>query len=113
MSNSKLNISILEPSHWDEAFRYESLARCAFNCDRGGGPNDIAEAGFYDFNIVELNKKGINAIEQIIDILINKTSGKLQQELIELRASLSDKLVYESAADLVDYLIKILIEDYN
>lgn len=103
MKNSKLNIDVLDPDHWDESMRYESLACCAFNCERGGGPDGIAEAGYYDTNIsIKTNVNGLKALELIVDALIEKTSGSLKSDLQVVRSSLSGKLSYESAADLVD-----------
>ena len=114
MDKSKINIYLLDPNEDEDSMRYESLAKCAFNCQRGGGPDGIAEASFYDSNIVgQVNSKGLKALYSIIDELIIKSDNKLKKELIEARDSLSENISYHKAGEFVDYIIKILLDEFG
>ena len=104
-------IYILNENDQEPAMRYEGLARHAFNCDRGGGPNNIADAGVFDSEFIpSITKDGLLIMNQIIEALIYKANNEIAKELREIKSSLSEKIEQENGIELIDYIIKIIKE---
>jgi hypothetical protein len=94
---------------FDPGFRYEGLARYAFDCKSYGGPNNVAHQAVYNALFVpEVNEEGVIVLGQILDALIAKTEGDKKAEFIDLKASLSDNMKQMTAIELIDYIIQII-----
>ncbi|MFE8423769.1 hypothetical protein ABHQ57_06915 [Tenacibaculum sp. ZH5_bin.1] len=93
--------------------KYEMLARYAFDCDRWGGPNNIADANYYDFHFVpKIDEEGTQALSSILEALISKHDNEIakKEELILLRGSLSKEMKQKTGIELINYIYKILKE---
>lgn len=103
---------VMYGDEFDPGFRYEGLARYAFNCKPYGGPNNIAHQSVYNsLFIPETNKEGKLVLIQILDAVIAKTEEKQKiEELIEIKKSISEGMEQSTAIDLIDYIIKIIQE---
>lgn len=102
---------ILNEENQEPAMRYEGLARHAFDCARGGGPNNIAEASVFDNEFIpSMTNDGLLIMNQIIDALIEKTNDDTKKELRTVKSSLSEKIEQENGIELIDYIIKIIKE---
>ncbi|MBP7808820.1 MAG: hypothetical protein KA163_05975 [Bacteroidia bacterium] len=100
---------ILNDTDQDPAMRYEGLARFAFDCDRAGGPGNIAEAGVFDSEFVpDITADGLVIINQILDALIVKTDGYIKDELNSIKDSLTGGMSQQSGIELIDSIIKLL-----
>lgn len=103
---------VLFHDDYNPGMRYEGLARFAFSCGRWGGPNKVAQQSVYDsLFIPDTNAEGLLVLSQILDSLIEKYDGQIKQEFIDLRASLDRRMKQRTAIDLIDYIIKLIIED--
>ena len=92
----------------DSAMRYEGLAMYAFDCKRGGGPNNVAIQGAYnDLLCPDLTEKGFKVINQILDALIEKESNNLD-DLRTIKGSLTEKMKQLKAIELIDLIIKVI-----
>lgn len=93
----------------DPGFRYEGLARYAFDCKSYGGPNNVAHQAVYNSLFVpDVNEKGVRVLGQILDALIAKTENDKKAEFIALKASLSEEMEQMTAIELIDYIIQII-----
>lgn len=96
----------------DIAMRYEGLTCAAFNCKKYGGPNNIAHQEFYNNNFIpNPNKNAIDALKAILEALINKADGIINKDLTSILESLDKRLQQQNAAELIDYVIKLCIEE--
>ena len=96
----------------DPGMRYEGLARFAFNCGKWGGPNKVAHQSVYNsLFIPDTNAEGILVLTQILDELIEKYSGQIKQEFIDLKASLKNGMKQRTAIELIDYILKLISEE--
>ena len=95
----------------DPGFRYEGLARYAFNCERWGGPNNVAHQGVYTSLFVpETSEEGKLVLTQILDSLIDKEGNRdKRNDFIALKESLNN-MEQSIAIDLIDLIIKIIRE---
>ncbi len=102
---------ILNEENQGPAMRYEGLARHTFDCARGGGPNNIADASVFDNEFIPIiTNKGLLIINQIIDALLCKVNSEIAKELLGIKSSLSGKIEQENGIQLVDYIIKTIKE---
>jgi hypothetical protein len=93
----------------DPGFRYEGLARYAFDFQSYGGPNNVAHQAVYNsLFVTDVNGEGVVVLGQILDALIVKNEGDIRAEFIDLKASLSDSMKQMSAIELIDYIIQII-----
>lgn len=97
----------------DPGFRYESLARYAFDCLAYGGPNNVAHQAVYNsLFIPETNEEGVIVLNQILNALIDKTDN--QNKIAEykiIKDSLNEGMEQRTAIDLIDYILQIISED--
>lgn len=92
----------------DPGMRYEGLARYAFDCQRYGGPNNVAHQSVYNsLFIPNVNDEGILVFNQILDALVIKDADK-KQEFIDLKISLKEGMKQRTAIELIDYIIQII-----
>lgn len=103
---------VIHQEDFDPGMRYEGLARYAFDCERWGGPNNVAQQSVYNsLFISDTNEEGLTVLNQILDALITKSNGNAKLEFIELKNSLSEDMKQRTAIDLIDYIIKIINEE--
>lgn len=89
--------------------RYEKLAIYALDCERWGGPNDMAVANHYNSHFVpEIDKEGTKALNIILDALIHKNQGKVKAELKQLKESLTEVMKQQSGIELINLIYEIL-----
>lgn len=104
---------ILHGNDFDPSMRYEGLARAAFDCERKGGPNGIADQEFFNNFVPEITPKAIAALDEILVALSKKTSGETRSNLLQVRSSLTMDMLQRTGIELIDYVIKICVEDIN
>lgn len=94
-------------------FRYEGLARYAFNCGTYGGPNKVAHQAVYNSLFVpKTTEEGLLVLNQILDALIEKENDQNKiNEFNSLKESLSKDIGQSTAIDLIDYIIQIIQND--
>ncbi len=103
---------VLHQDDFDPGMRYEGLARYAFDCERWGGPNNVAQQSVYNSLFVpNTNAEGLLVLNQILEALIAKSNGNAKVEFTELKNSLSEDMKQRTAIDLIDYIIKIINEE--
>lgn len=97
----------------NQNFRYEGLARFAFNCKKYEGPNNIAAQEAFDtLFIPEVTLDGFKAINNILDAIIDKNiSIEINHELEFIKSNLRLPLHQSSVVDLIDYVIKIIMDE--
>ncbi|WMJ74103.1 hypothetical protein RCC89_13145 [Cytophagaceae bacterium ABcell3] len=96
------------------ALRYEGLSCFAFDCVKYGGAGRIAYSDFYGENMVpEPTTEGINAIKLILSELISKAESSTKEDLKGILESVDERLEQEGVADLLDYVIKICMEEMD
>lgn len=100
---------VMYQDDFDPGMRYEGLARYAFNCERWGGPNNVAQQSVYNsLFIPEMNANGLIVLNQILEALIEKSNGNKRKEFIDLKNSLVANIKQKTAIELIDYIIKII-----
>ncbi len=93
----------------DPSMRFEGLARYAFCCERGGGPNNIADAGVFDREFVpNITAEGLRIANEILDSLITKINGETNEELINFKNSLTENMDQLRGVALIDAIIILL-----
>ncbi len=98
---------ILNEDDQEPAMQFEGLARFAFNCDRGGGPNNIADASVFDNEFIpKITPDGLIITHQLIDALIDNPNVNSKDQLVKIKSSLSGEIVQDNAIGLIEYLIK-------
>jgi hypothetical protein len=100
-------IHIMFSEYDDIAFRYEGLARTVFDCKKFGGPKRIASQDFYENFVPVPNDLAVFALRAIIKKLIKKTQNSLKAELKIVLDSITEDIDQETAANLIDYVIKL------
>ena len=97
----------------DPGFRYESLARYAFDCNAYGGPNNVAHQAVYNsLFIPETNEEGVLVLTQILDALIAKTDNENKiAEYQIIKDSLQTGMEQRTAIELIDYILQIIGEE--
>lgn len=96
----------------DPAFLYESLARHAFNCDRFGGPNKVADQSRYSSLFMpKISNEGVIVINQILEALKAQTDDHSKLEEFEkLSNAISIDMDQESCIRLMEYIINVIEE---
>lgn len=96
----------------DPGFRYESLARYAFDCNAYGGPNNVAHQSVYNsLFIPETTEEGVKVLTQILEALIEKTEDNNKiAEFENIIDSLITGMEQRIAIDLIDYILQIIRE---
>jgi len=103
---------VINQEYKDPGMRYEGLARYAFDCERWGGPNNVAQQSVYNsLFIPETNAEGLLVLTQILEALIKKSNGNAKEEFVNLKDSLATNMKQRTAINLIDYIIKIINDE--
>lgn len=95
----------------EPAMRFEGIVRYTFDCNRGEGPNNIADASVFDREFIpDITIVGFQIMNEILEVLIAKTKSN-KKEFILLKESLTKDMEQQNAIELIDYIIKLIKED--
>lgn len=99
-------------NHPEPSMRYESLARAAFNCPKGGDPWGYAMQQNYDLFFVPGPKlEGKRALSTVLCKLIYDNKGsKHNIELKKLDDEIWDATATEQISDIIDKTLAIAAE---
>lgn len=97
-------------SNTDSAFRFEDLARFAFdNCPKYGDPWHYAAQEVYSNFIPNVELKGKRILSTVLNKLIyDNRNNKVHEELIEIENSIWNANSQRDAIDIIDKTIELL-----
>ncbi|CAL2093253.1 conserved hypothetical protein [Tenacibaculum sp. 190524A05c] len=101
---------MIHTDHNDPAFRYEGLARVAFdNCEKYGDPFGIAAQDVYNNFVPEPTLNGKKALSKVLSkIIIDNTESEHNDALIQLEESIWSSETQQQIITIIDTSIDIL-----
>ena len=101
---------MIHTDHHDPAFRYEGLARAAFdNCGKYGDSFGIAAQDVYNSFVPEPTLNGKKALSKVLSkLIVDNSEGEHKDALVELEESVWTSETQQQIITIIDASIDIL-----